>query len=85
MDNLGDGANYAFINGVSYVRPKVPSLYTALTSGNYSTDAVIYGPNTNAFVLAHNEVIEIILNNNDPGKHPFHLQLVTYSSFCSFF
>jgi iron transport multicopper oxidase len=74
MDNLGDGANYAFINGVSYVRPKVPTLYTVLSSGNYSTDPTIYGVNSNSFVLGHNEVVEIILNNNDPGKHPFHLQ-----------
>lgn len=34
---------------------------------------VIYGPNTNAFILGKNQVIEIVLNNNDPGKHPFHL------------
>ncbi|KAK7535199.1 iron transport multicopper oxidase-like protein FET3 [Phyllosticta citribraziliensis] len=73
MDNLGDGANYAFFNDVTYVAPKVPTLYTALTSGNFSTNALIYGNNTNAFVLKEGETVEIILNNNDPGKHPFHL------------
>ncbi|OQV00846.1 hypothetical protein CLAIMM_06288 isoform 4 [Cladophialophora immunda] len=73
MDNLGDGVNYAFFNGITYVRPKVPSLYTALTTGDLATDATVYGVNTHAYVLGHNEVVEIVLNNQDPGKHPFHL------------
>lgn len=73
MDNLGDGANYAFFNDVTYVEPKVPTLYTVLSSGDNATNPVIYGSNTNSFVLDKDEVVEIILNNNDPGKHPFHL------------
>ncbi|KAM5480711.1 hypothetical protein MaudMau93_007398 [Microsporum audouinii] len=74
MDNLGDGANYAWFNNITYVSPKVPSLYTALDAPrDVATNPVIYGENTNPFVLEHNEVVEIILNNNDPGKHPFHL------------
>ena len=32
MENLGDGANYAAFNGITYVRPKVPTLFTALTT-----------------------------------------------------
>jgi iron transport multicopper oxidase len=51
----------------------VPSLYTALTTGNASLDPQVYGVNTNSYVLNHNEVVDIILNNQDPGKHPFHL------------
>lgn len=73
MDNLNDGANYAFFNGITYVTPKVPTLYTTLSTGANATNPAIYGTNTNSFVLAQNEVIEIILNNDDPGKHPFHL------------
>ncbi|KAF2165202.1 multicopper oxidase [Zasmidium cellare ATCC 36951] len=73
MDNLGDGANYAFFNGITYVRPKVPTLYSALTTGNYATNASVYGRDTNSFVLPHNAIIQIVLNSNDPGKHPFHL------------
>ncbi|KAL1800988.1 hypothetical protein ACET3X_001330 [Alternaria dauci] len=84
MDNLDDGANYAFFNDITYVSPKVPTLYTVLSTGPNATDPIIYGSNTNAFVLAQNEVVEIVLNNDDPGKHPFHLhghvfQLVTRS------
>ncbi|KAI1671050.1 Iron transport multicopper oxidase FET3 [Pyrenophora tritici-repentis] len=56
-----------------------------LSTGANATDAVIYGSNTNSFVLAQNQVVEIVLNNNDPGKHPFHLhghvfQVVTRSA-----
>lgn len=63
----------AFFNDVTYVEPKVPTLYTVLSTGNNATDSRIYGSNTNSFILAKDEVVEIILNNNDPGKHPFHL------------
>ncbi|KAF1947444.1 hypothetical protein EJ02DRAFT_507888 [Clathrospora elynae] len=85
MDNLNDGANYAFFNDVTYVSPKVPTLYTVLSTGSNATNPIIYGSNTNSFVLAQNEVVEIILNNDDPGKHPFHLhghafQVVTRSA-----
>jgi iron transport multicopper oxidase len=84
MDNLNDGANYAFFNDIAYVHPKVPTLYTVLSTGDNATDPVIYGSNTNSFILAANEVVEIVVNNNDPGKHPFHLhghafQVVTRS------
>ncbi|KAI9809142.1 MAG: hypothetical protein M1825_002432 [Sarcosagium campestre] len=63
----------AFFNDVSYVRPKVPTVYTAMTTGDSATNPAIYGVNTNAFVLKKGEVVEIILNSADPGKHPFHL------------
>ncbi|KAF9885646.1 hypothetical protein FE257_012737 [Aspergillus nanangensis] len=73
MDNLGDGANYAFFNGITYVMPKVPTLYTALSTGPAATDPAIYGTNTHAFVLGKGDIIDLVLNNDDTGKHPFHL------------
>jgi iron transport multicopper oxidase len=33
----------------------------------------VYGVNSNAHVLERGQVVEIVLNNNDIGKHPFHL------------
>lgn len=73
MDNLGNGVNYAFFNDITYVRPKVPTLYTVLSSGNLATNATVYGVNTHPLILSHNQVVELVLNNHDPGKHPFHL------------
>ena len=29
--------------------------------------------NTNAFLLKKGEIVEIIVNNDDKGRHPFHL------------
>ncbi|KAJ9150004.1 Multicopper oxidase [Pleurostoma richardsiae] len=74
MDNLRDGANYAFFNDMTYVAPKVPSLYTALSVGaENASHTRVYGSHTNPHVFRHNDVVEIVLNNGDDGNHPFHL------------
>ncbi|KAK9369014.1 Cupredoxin [Lipomyces kononenkoae] len=78
MMNLGNGVNYAFFNNITYVAPNVPALYTVMSSGNLSTDATIYGTNTHTYVLGYQEVVEIVLNNFDTGKHPFHLHGHTF-------
>ncbi|CUM53253.1 unnamed protein product [Debaryomyces tyrocola] len=73
MDNLGDGINYAFFNNITYVRPKLPPLMTVLSSGEHATNELVYGTNTHTYVLQENDVIDIVLNNGDDGRHPFHL------------
>ncbi|CCF57353.1 hypothetical protein KAFR_0C03610 [Kazachstania africana CBS 2517] len=73
MQNLGDGIKYAFFNNVSYTAAKLPVLTTVLTSGKLANDIRIYGDNLNAFIFEPNEVIEVVLNNYDTGRHPFHL------------
>jgi iron transport multicopper oxidase len=73
MQNLDDGRPYAFFNNITYTAQKVPTLYTVLTAGNLSTTSAIYSEYTNPFILNHMDVIEVILNNNDTGTHPFHL------------
>lgn len=78
MNNLGNGVNYAFFNNISYVAPKIPTLYTVLSSGEFAQTPAIYGSNTNTFVLQKDEVVEIVLNNMDPGLHPFHLHGHTF-------
>lgn len=62
----------AFFNDNTYVSQKVPSLFTAISTGATATNPKIYG-NVNAFILKKNQVVEIVLNSDDPGKHPFHL------------
>ncbi|CAI5760784.1 unnamed protein product [Candida verbasci] len=73
MDNLGDGVNYAFFNNLTFTPPRVPTLLTALSAGEHATNELVYGSNTNSFVLQKDDVVDIVLNNLDPGKHPFHL------------
>ncbi|EFX01899.1 iron transport multicopper oxidase fet3 precursor [Grosmannia clavigera kw1407] len=74
MDNLRDGANYAFFNDLTYVAPKVPSLYSALTVGAANaTNSRVYGTYAIPQVLPHLAVVEVVVNNGDDGMHPFHL------------
>ncbi|KAH8659042.1 putative multicopperoxidase [Ilyonectria robusta] len=73
MDNLGDGANYAFFNNITYRAPKVPTLYTALSSGDLVMNPAIYGEFTHPFVLKKDQIVQIVVNNLDSGRHPFHL------------
>ncbi|KAL7798312.1 Cupredoxin [Trichoderma ceciliae] len=73
MDNLRDGKNYAFFNNITYAQPKVPSLYTALSAGDLADDPAVYGEFTHPFVLKRGEVVQIVVNNLDSGRHPFHL------------
>lgn len=44
-----------------------------MSSGATASNAEVYGEYTHGFVLEKDQIIEIIINNNDPGKHPFHL------------
>jgi iron transport multicopper oxidase len=73
FDALDNGQNYAFFNQITYVPPIVPTLFTAMSSGNYTMDPAIYGTYSNPYVLKHNQMVEIVVNNGDAGKHPFHL------------
>ncbi|KAK5703725.1 hypothetical protein LTR97_002738 [Elasticomyces elasticus] len=73
MDNLGDGASYAFFNGITYTRPVVPTLYSALTTGESAGNVSVYGDYTNSYVVEKDQIVDIVLNNADSGKHPFHL------------
>lgn len=63
----------AFFNEITYTQPIVPALYTALTTGDNASNVAVYGGYTNSFVLAKGDVVEIVLNNDDAGKHPFHV------------
>ncbi|MCJ1411176.1 hypothetical protein MMC19_005264 [Ptychographa xylographoides] len=68
-----DGQNRATMNNVTYVGQIVPSLYTALTTGADAANPIVYGVNSNPYVLRYNSIVEIRLNNLDNGGHPFHL------------
>ncbi|CAB4252485.1 similar to Saccharomyces cerevisiae YFL041W FET5 Multicopper oxidase, integral membrane protein with similarity to Fet3p [Maudiozyma barnettii] len=72
METLGDGVKYAFFNNITYVPPRIPVLTTVLTSGKLVTNPSIYGDNINAFILEKDAIVEIVLNNYDTGRHPFH-------------
>ncbi|CEP21266.1 unnamed protein product [Cyberlindnera jadinii] len=73
MDNLKNGVNYAFFNNITYTAPKTPTLLTVLAAGDLASNELVYGTNTHTIVLQKDEIVDIVLNNEDTGKHPFHL------------
>src|SRR2546429_2673001 len=62
-----------YFNNITYIFPKVPTLYTVLTVGKDAVNPVVYGIDVNPFVFRQGEIIEIVVNNGDTGGHPFHL------------
>ncbi|KAJ2800930.1 ferroxidase fet3 [Coemansia guatemalensis] len=61
------------LNKYPYTEPAVPSLFTAMTTGELAMDRNIYGPQAEALILRHEEVVEIKLNNPSGLVHSFHL------------
>ena len=69
-----NGVIRGFLNDNTYLPPRVPTLYTALSAPpSLKSNPIIYGPTTNPYILPYNSVIEIVVNNYDNGSHPFHL------------
>ncbi|KAJ7731143.1 Fet3 protein [Mycena maculata] len=68
---MDDGTNHALFNLVTYNSPLVPAILSELTLGENATVAAAYGPQS--FVLDHFDVVDIVVKNNDTGKHPFHI------------
>jgi iron transport multicopper oxidase len=67
-----NGVPRAYVNGKPFVSPKVPTLYSALTTGEDATNPEVYGQ-VNPFILKKGEVVELIVNNKHFAHHPFHL------------
>ncbi|KAL0091079.1 multicopper oxidase [Phycomyces blakesleeanus] len=73
FDVTTDGINRGMFNELPYLTPKVPTLNTVLSMGELATDLTVYGPQSQAIILDHLNMVEIVLNNLDAGNHPFHL------------
>ena len=52
--------------------PKVPSLFTALTTSNAALDPSTYGPGVNPWIVKYGQVVQIHLENSNPYPHPMH-------------
>ena len=68
FDTMDDGTNRAMFNGKVFSVPNVPTIMSAMSLGANATIAEAYGPFS--FVLNHMEVVDILLQNSDSGKHP---------------
>ena len=67
-----NGYPRACFNGQTYIDQKVPTLYSAATTGENNTNPNVYGA-VNPFVLQRGAVVTIAINNKDAAIHPFHL------------
>ncbi|KAJ2086269.1 ferroxidase fet3 [Coemansia sp. RSA 986] len=67
------GQHLDYLNNITFRMPNVPTLYSALTMEGLAMDPQIYGPQTNALVLQHNEVVELLIHNPSNLPHPFHM------------
>ncbi|KAF7503465.1 hypothetical protein GJ744_003724 [Endocarpon pusillum] len=68
-----DGQNRAGFNNITYIGQKVPSLFTALTTGDDAENPLVYGVNANARVVKQGDLVEVVINNFDNTGHPMHL------------
>ena len=57
----------AFFNNISYTAPKVPTLYSVMSTGADAINPLVYGESSHAFVLSHLQTVEIVVNNH--GEH----------------
>lgn len=65
-----DGINRGMFGDLPFLLPKVPSINTLLSQGNYSSDPAVYGPQGVATVFNHLNMVQVVLNNEDQNDHP---------------
>ncbi|RAL13547.1 uncharacterized protein BO97DRAFT_342725 [Aspergillus homomorphus CBS 101889] len=70
---LEDGNSHWTFNNIAYTPPEYPTLYKAIEAGSISTNDAIYNQSSNAFILAENQTVELVVNNGHMSRHPFHL------------
>jgi iron transport multicopper oxidase len=56
-----------------WVEPKIPSFYSALSTGDAALDPTTYGQGVDPWVLGSNKIIQIYMENPQPWPHPMHL------------
>ncbi|KAE8447937.1 hypothetical protein EG329_010009 [Mollisiaceae sp. DMI_Dod_QoI] len=66
------GIPRAYFNNITYVPQKVPTLFTAFSTGSSNTNPLVYGA-VNPFVVNRGDIVQIVVNNQDAAIHPFHL------------
>lgn len=53
----------AFFKNITYVSPKVPTLYTVMTTGEDAMNPLVYGEFSHSFVLEKDQIVDIVVNN----------------------
>ncbi|KAJ2706259.1 ferroxidase fet3 [Coemansia sp. IMI 203386] len=64
---------HAFINGISFGLPQMPSIFTAMNETAMRVSSADFGHQCNAKVLQHLDIVELVVMNTDTVYHPMHL------------
>ncbi|KAJ1948098.1 ferroxidase fet3, partial [Linderina macrospora] len=70
---LSSGQRMDHISNITYYPPLVPSLFTAMTTGDLAMNPEVYNHRTHPEVLKYNEVVELEVHNSNDVPHPMHL------------
>ncbi|KAJ2451820.1 ferroxidase fet3 [Coemansia sp. RSA 2336] len=71
--NGTDNIPHSLLGDLPYASPLVPTLFSAFTMGKLASNSSIYGPQAEAHVLKHMEVVEIVIDNPIPMEHSLYL------------
>jgi iron transport multicopper oxidase len=69
----GTGLRRINLGNNSYVTPKVPTLYTVLSTGSNASNPAVYGAGANAYIIKTGQIVQIVVTNSDNLAHPMHL------------
>lgn len=61
-----------------WTEPKVPTLYTVLSTGEAAFEPSTYGPGVDPHILKHNDIVQVIFENPQEHPHPMHLHGTLY-------
>lgn len=81
-----EGIPHTYLGKRPFVHPLIPSLYTALSTGQLAMEPEVYGNQTSAQLVRHGQAYEILINNASPFDHVMHLhghnfQVIEYGPF----
>lgn len=74
FNTMNDGTNHATFNEITYNSPLTPAILSEMTLLQNATYAPAYGPTS--FILDYMDVIDIVIQNSDTGKHPLYACLL---------
>ncbi|KAJ2327901.1 ferroxidase fet3, partial [Coemansia sp. RSA 2702] len=70
--NTADNRSLRVLGTLPYADQQVPTLFTAMTTGNLAMDPRVYSPQAQVSVIPHMQNVEVMIKNPQGQPHPFH-------------
>jgi iron transport multicopper oxidase len=61
------------MGGQPWTEPKVPTLFTVLTTGDHAFNKSTYGPGVDPYIIHSDEVVQVYMENSQDWPHPMHI------------